>query len=1091
MRIIRATLINHRVIKWGNYMSKVYTVLTLVVCLGVFGLSVVLAVPVPNLTLNVPSAPSIGEAFTFTAVFQNTGTTPGYGPFVDMVLPATGADGNDGVTFISAQYLSIPLQADVQTFPAGGCVSHPFARDTSNQRLDVCGTPGDQLVTIRLPFGSFVPSQPPVEIEVTAQMSNLADVGTALAIQARAGFEFGADPLRNPCCDPVVVFPIEADTSLWGSTSFTPALIGASKTSTAEERGTETAVGANFVYQYTINMNIPDGVTVNNFQVIDDLANMLVFVSLDDVLVNGVSTGAYTATLPPTGAPQNPPNNHLSITLTNPITGTLADDDVQVVFSYYVAEVDADGNPTIDVSGERLIQNTVSAAGDWIPADARDDAFSGSLPCPVCGAAPLHALWARAMALQKDSAVFIDNGVPGVNPGDIVQNTIVFQLADNFTAASLIIEDIFTDGLAFHDSSPGCTPSYNITDSNGTSTGAFTIGSDLTITSPFDAQGRTQLLFDVSAALGGGSMVGGNGADGTITYCTVILDDFLAPVPGNTPGVDLGDTLSNEANVQGQLTGTNPGDPIIPNFREETGADLEIENGVPSKVIYAVNGVPCGVPCELDPGDLVTYRITYDLPTSDFDELTLTDFLPLPVFAISSMTFNDIISGTAPGENNAQFGPGDSFRALSGIVPSVLIDSVNNTVTFDYGSYDHPTTVSSTIDILFTVRTTNEPFAHDLTLVNQLMANEQNSFNVTAQGVAATAFGIRQPFLRVRKGVVGTDNPSSQITPSLPLPFAPPGDPGAPWSGTINSQLLDGTDINADVFNADNGDLIRFAIIIENVGDSPEGAFDIIVRDILEPGFAIPPGGINLTVRRGDGTVLSFNGNELDLFSTGIELVDPNATEGVCQTYDLTSGGNIVVLTYDLLVQTDTDAFGRLTNTAGVTQYTYADGLGATANFVSDGQVYADGADVNGDAPAVNIFDPAISKIGFLLPGQLGIEGEQVEWIITITNPSNVTGYDVTISDTLRPELRLDRVEISSGTATINGQTISVYLPSLAPGEVVTMSVFTTVLVNSDRIGEIENTVCALARDMIGEECYIGRVVSTLPATGEGFRRVP
>jgi len=1088
-------------------MSRLTIVATLIFLLGVLGVPVVSAAPVPDLTLDIPSAPILGEPFSFTATFQNTGTDPGYGPFIDLVLQATGADGDDGAIFVDAQYLGVSLQATVQTFALDtGCVRHPFARDIENNRLEVCGTPGDQLVTLRLPFGSFVPSQLPAEIDVTATVSPLADVGVGLNIRARAGFEFGADPLRNPCCDPVVVFPIEADTSVWGGGAFTPGLVGASKTSSAEERGTETSVGSNFVHQYTIAMNLPDGETINNFAVRDDLANTLAFVSLDDVLVNGVSTGAFTSTLPPVGTPQNPPNNRLSVTLDNPVTGTTAEEDVVVVFSYFVAEVDANGNPTLDPTSaaSRQIENTVTAAGNWTPGDPRDDAFAGELPCPVCGAAPLHALWARAMAVQKGSDVFIDSGATGPTPGDILQNIIDFQLADTFTADLLEVEDIFTDGLALYTGVPACTPSFSITDQTGTVNGTFTIGNDLTITSPFGAQGDTQLLFDVAQALinqgddgsiiGGDATPGGIGATGTITYCTEILEDFVTYFPSGDPSVDLGDVLSNEADMSGQLQGVGEPSPIPVTTLDDAGAEVEITRGTPAKVVYAVNGVTCGACLDqtINPGDTVTYRLTYDLPTSDFDYLTLTDFLPIPIFdAAEVTTFDAIIDGTVPAPGTAKFGPADTFfnsnAPASAYTPTIVTDTVNNTVSFDYGSYDDTANPSTTIDILFTVTVTTRPFADGLLLVNQLVANETNTINETAQAAAVTSVELLQPFLRVRKGVVGTDNPSSQIQPALPIDFTAPGDGGDPWSGIINSQLLDGTDINSDVFNADNGDLIRFAIVIENVGHSDDGAFDIIVRDVLEDGFAIPPEGINLQVRRGDGTVMSFTGAELDLFNGGIELVDPNAGEGVCQTYDLTSGANIVILTYDLRVETGTDAFGTLTNSAGVTQYASQDGLGTVNNFVEDRQVYADGADVNGDspAPAVNIFDPAISKIGFLLPGDLGLAEEQVEWIITISNPSGVTGYDVSITDTLRPELRLDRVEISKGEASINGQTISVLIPVLEPGEVVTMNVFTTVLVGADRIGEIENTVCALARDMVGEECSTGQVIANLPETGE------
>ncbi|MCU0492050.1 MAG: hypothetical protein MUD01_10700, partial [Chloroflexaceae bacterium] len=64
---------------------------------GLFASRPVFAASTPIVSLNVPPAPLIGETLSFTATFDNTGTTPGYGPYVDLVLPAAGIDGNDGL----------------------------------------------------------------------------------------------------------------------------------------------------------------------------------------------------------------------------------------------------------------------------------------------------------------------------------------------------------------------------------------------------------------------------------------------------------------------------------------------------------------------------------------------------------------------------------------------------------------------------------------------------------------------------------------------------------------------------------------------------------------------------------------------------------------------------------------------------------------------------------------------------------------------------------------------------------------------------------------------------------------------------------
>ena len=171
---------------------------------------------IPTATLDVPGESFIGEDFDFTVTFDNTSATDvGYGPFVDLIFPVNGADGAagtdtpDGVDFISATYLGTPVTATELTFPDNGggtgCVDHPYAVGTSGAPLQVCGTAGDKLVVLQLPFGSFTNDQPPAAITVHARISNLADLNTPLTIQARGGFQYGNDPLNDPATDPSIV----------------------------------------------------------------------------------------------------------------------------------------------------------------------------------------------------------------------------------------------------------------------------------------------------------------------------------------------------------------------------------------------------------------------------------------------------------------------------------------------------------------------------------------------------------------------------------------------------------------------------------------------------------------------------------------------------------------------------------------------------------------------------------------------------------------------------------------------------------------------------------------------------------------------
>ncbi len=180
------------------------------------------AVPVPVAALDVPSEAFIGADVDFTVTFDNAAANPvdaGYGPYIDLFLPKSGIDGatpapgNDGITFNTAAYLGEPVASVLLDCPAGGTATHPL----TGLAVTCPATPANytgaapyvwQLVVLELPFGSFVPEQPPAVISVSAAMSDLADLGKPLPIEASAGFRYGADPLDNPGSDPPIVQPL-------------------------------------------------------------------------------------------------------------------------------------------------------------------------------------------------------------------------------------------------------------------------------------------------------------------------------------------------------------------------------------------------------------------------------------------------------------------------------------------------------------------------------------------------------------------------------------------------------------------------------------------------------------------------------------------------------------------------------------------------------------------------------------------------------------------------------------------------------------------------------------------------------------------
>lgn len=1003
-----------------------------------------LAAPQALVTLGMPGSVLIGEPFSFTATFENTGADPGYGPFIDLVFPVNGADGAagtdtpDGIDFLSANYLGASVNTDVQIFPDDGggvgCVDHPLALDDTGVPHQVCGTTGDKLVVIELPFGSFVPTQPPAAVTINASLSNLADLGTALQVRARAGFQYGANPLDDPCCDLVVLNPSTSNSSAWPGDSIDPTLISLSKSYSGPED--ETATGPNFPREYTIDVDIADGQTITDLDVFDLLPDNLAYLSV----LSRSPAGSTIVQEPIVGAAANPPDNVLQVNFPS-VTGGSGGSDASITFEYFVPRLDADGNPVINaVSGDDLIsENTASALGDWVPIDGRDTGGTDN-----AGADPVgfeHTLADRSIAIQKDGAMVMDIGAAGASPGDTLEFSLAFQVSDYFTFGDLLVTDTFTDGLRFDNT---FTPTLSVSDRSGTTAGTFLLGSDFSIDTseigndPNPAtDGSTTLTFDVSAAMirlgaADGILQGGRAvspdagpAIGTIGFRVVIQDTFSDTYPSGDPSVDHGDTLGNDVNIDGSIRDNGSIGSTIGSEADDSGAGATIVRGDLLKDIYAVNGsTSISPPVQVKPGDEVTYRLRYTLPSTDFEDLYFIDYLPLPIFVATEVAaFDTTIDAAAPPAGWAKFGPLETSFPVHGSTPGITTSGPGNSLRFDIGTFDDPADRSTVVDLLFTVTVQNDPFADGLFLTNQARSHEgsTNAGDQTSDQIVQVI--LQEPYLQISKGAVAGDNTNALYDPATtgPTPFTAPGSSNPRWSGDITSLGLAGAPIDSDLSNVDAGDTVTFAVVIENLGSSPKGAFDIIIEDTLPAGFSIPttPTGLNLSITRGDRTAVGFtalgpSNDETDLFANGLELTDPSADQGVCEVYEPDSGANLIVITYDLVLDPDVEPESVLTNLAQVTQYANEDGLGPTDNFVSDQNLYQDDA-------TTTIASPQVAKT------------------VTATNQAHTGGLNVAIGEIVTYQTVITIPEGSSSSSmlvdTLDAGLAFVSLDSLTPSD--------------------------------------------------------
>lgn len=887
----------------------------------------------PVATVDAPATVTLGGTFTATVTFDNVpdptpGSDVGYAPILDVVLPTRGADGSapgedppsppDGVTFLAASYLGRPVVATQVAFGADGTAQHPILKDTAGRPLVITASelgarPGDTLLVLRLPFGSFAPDQPPVPVQLTLQLSALADVDAPLAIAARGAFAFGLDPLNNPSADPPVLGGIVSD-------SFTPTALALRKSFDGPEG--ETATGPNFPRTYRIAIDLAEGQTLTDLRIVDRLP--------DGIVLPAGPGSISVAGLPGAVIDFDPATNDLTVTAAGPLVG-VAGTDATITIRFFVGETLTPGDPATAVLGPgadapRTIRNDLAAEARWKPLDPRDPPQTITFDPP--GAE--YSFVARPLAVQKSVALAIDRAAPGTGPGDTLEWRIGGQVSDYVALGGLTLTDRLSDGQAFD---PSFAPRL-VVNHGGTATVVLLDPADYTaVRNPAD--GTTDLSFRLGDRIG--VLVGGETAGAattfTLAYRSTIESRFASPTAPGDAVVGQGDTLSNR--IGAAATSTDPtGIPVGGRVTDDSAAAIGIATGRVGKEIWRINGAaPTAPNPTIVSGDLVTFRLTYTLPQSSFQSLQLADFLPLPVFDIGGVTFtfDDTVSADAPAENVIKWGPAaGAFDALLGARdPVFAVDPASNVlrVRFEEPLRADPP-VAATVDLLFTLRVADRPFGDGLFLTNLVQGTETNAAGRATSSQDLVGVRLSEPNLRITKGIVAFDgSPGVFSAPPAPdgVTFTPPGSAGPRFTGTISSDALATRAIAADLANMDAGDRVTFAIVIENTGTGRDGAFDVRIADTLPQGFVVPLAGANYRVTDGAGNPIPFLGVGAGGFLSSIVLED-GPGRGAIAPFDSSSGRNVIVITYDLQVSGTVQPGSVVTNLVSLENYAAFEG---------------------------------------------------------------------------------------------------------------------------------------------------------------------
>jgi fimbrial isopeptide formation D2 family protein/uncharacterized repeat protein (TIGR01451 family) len=997
---------------------------------------------------DLPDAQLINEDFAFGVTFDNVADAgapdaAGYGPFVDLTV-------GPGATVTDAAYLdrSLVLQA-VGTWdgarwvgPDGAALTaHPFDRTGAALELPQGTEIGQSWLLVALPFGSYGPEQPALDLRFSATLTEGAgaEPGEPVAVTARGGFRFGLDPLDNPRLDP----PVQQAAPVTDTVTPVVALI---TKSVALPEG-ETAQGPNFPFDYVLTVDVANGVTVTDLRVTDALPRNLFFIGAAS------SAAPDAAVAPGLGAPQGLPGLD---TVTEArfdyaaVTGA-AGADVVIRLTAFAPRLDAAGAPLIDplAPAAAFAENTARVEG-FYEGEPVDGALSGPLESTATAII-------RPFTVRKDVSV-VGGGAPV--PGSLLRFDLAIDVSDDQAFDALTLADLLDDGLELDAATPGLAPVLTLTQDGATRAATLRAAVNPGEESEFAAQilpagdpeaFRQRVDFFLSQAarnLGlSGTFAGDLASDGvqqgpsalSLAYFARVTDAYRDPDRGP---VVVNDRLANR--VAGDAL-TPDGGPV-----EGDGSGAEVTLSPPRvvKAPYALNGV-VGAPDSVAPGDLVTYRLTIVLDSLDARALAIQDFLPLPVFSVGAdagfATFTDEI-GRLPAPGEILRGPADTLSGAGGRAgaPTVGVDAAANALRVAFADFSDPAQGGGTIDLLYTVRAADRPFADGLQLVNQAVFTAGDSLVEVAQTeIRVGEITLRQPVLTLTKGVVATDATGA---PGAGVAFTPPevgpaglsflfkqtpGQPGFAVTAPLTLADLAGRPVDSDLSGVDAGDTVKFALVIANAGG--QDAFDLLIRDALptvdlngdgapdpSAGFRLPsnPADLRLDVRFGDGTAIAFDGSAApapltwsgDLFGAGIRIADA-AGAGALAPDGPNDGRNIVVVTYELVAEDGFRPATTAVNTAEIAAFAAVEGgadftEGVEGDFADDARVTGQGVAIakrlvatsetftQGGGPQANI------------PGGNGATiGERVTYQIEVRVPEGRT--DVVINDLLPSGARL------------------------------------------------------------------------------------
>jgi len=502
----------------------------------------------------------------------------------------------------------------------------------------------------------------------------------------------------------------------------------------------KTVTGPTFPRTGTIIIDIAPGILVQNLNI------SLPFSPQAQVLGAFSITPTPTSLTQPSTLPPSVRSNSIFFANYQSLLGTSSSSDISITYSFFIPQNDNQNQPIISTTGNfvTFIQQPLTV--NLVLPTGLDVQLASPKP----------------LTLQP-ILISISQSKLSVLPMETITTTFSFSISDYFSFRDIIIHGGLPNG-------------YNLTNTDPTFTFGTTVLqlTGLIIPNNFTTKSYQSFNYqtkDLKYSLGPSIFAGP--FSGKIDVQYQLQDSY----DNSSVYIAQNDLFVTDSLIEGKLL---PNSQCCDDYTIVTDSSTTttlVPSGPITSSIVGIDGIPC-LACNapsIGPGQNVTFQTDYILPSSDYINLSIDGYIPLPLLEVvgSNPNIITILSppSTFPASKVVQLSSNDTFyNSVSpfSINPIVSYSTQRNTINLNYSNFNNSLNPKTVISFLYTLTVSLNSWQDNFRFIAMFSATEGRT---PITHISLTPFYVIQPvFSFIRKGII-------TITSSVSPVFTPPSNP--------------------------------------------------------------------------------------------------------------------------------------------------------------------------------------------------------------------------------------------------------------------------------------------------------------------------